>query len=123
MSDKRILIIEDEYDLAHALDEYLSDKGYEIEAVPSAEVGLSSVRKRVPDLILLDLILPGMSGLKFLEAIKGLREKETIPVIILSNIDNPDDLKKAREYNIEEYLIKTDWRLEDVVKKIEEALQ
>ena len=77
---------------------------------------------KLTDLILLDSILPGISGLEVLEELKPIRAEKNIPVIMLSNLDDPEDLKDAREYGIDEYLIKTDWRMEDVVKKIKQII-
>lgn len=119
---KKIVIIEDEHDLAVALQESLSQKGFVVRTAPSGEDGLKLIKDDRPDLILLDTVLPGMSGLDVLEALKSIRDEQNIPVIMLSNIDNPEDLKKARKYDIEEYLVKTDWRLDDVISKIKAAI-
>ena len=122
MGTKRILVVEDEPDLKEALEEHLSNKGFSVDGVGTAEDALEFVKKSPPDLILLDTILPGMSGIDFLEAVKDIRASHKIAVIMLSNLDNPGDLEKARAYDIEEYLVKTDWRLDDVIEKIRKAL-
>lgn len=119
---KYILIVEDEQDLADALKEHLQKKGHETKIVSTAEDALSSLEEKIPDLILLDIVLPGMNGFDFLDSTQDVREKNNIQVIALSNLDNAEDLKRAHHYGVREYLIKTDWRLDDVVAKIEKTL-
>lgn len=119
---KHVLIVEDEEDLATALKEHLSKRGCDVKAVSTAEDALSSLEEKVPNLILLDVVLPGMNGFDFLDTIRKNPEQQNITVIMLSNLDNPEDLKRAHHYDVREYLIKTDWRLEDVVAKVEKAL-
>lgn len=119
MASKRILVVEDEQDLVEALQENLSRKGHIVETATSAESALELMKKGLPDVILLDLIFPGMSGIDFLAAINDIRAQKNIPVIVFTNVDNPEDAKKAKEYNISDYLVKTDWRLEDIVAKVE----
>ncbi len=122
MKGRKIVIIEDENDLAAALQEELVRVGFVVRTASSGEEGVQDIKRERPDLILLDSMLPQMSGLQVLEELKTMREEKNIPVIMFSNSDNPDDIKKAREYNIEEYLVKTDWRLADVVQKIKDVL-
>ena len=123
MRSGNIVIIEDENDLASALKDALEGRGYVVRVALRGEEGLELVKKERPDLILLDLVLPDMTGIDILRELQPMRAEKHIPVIILSNLDNPDDLKEAREYNIEEYLIKTDWKLEDVIARIKEAIK
>lgn len=119
---KHILVVEDEQNLAEALKEHLEKKGFTAETVTSGEAALTAMNNTAPDLILLDIALPGMSGFDLLDQIQEMRAEKHTPVIMLSNLDNPDDLRRAHHYDVSEYLIKTDWRLDDVVKKIEKAL-
>lgn len=119
---KKIVIIEDEHDLAAALQESLSQRGFVVRTASKGEEGIGIIKQDRPDIILLDLILPDMNGIDVLKALKPIRDEQNIPVIVLSNIDDPDEFKEAREYDIEEYLVKTDWRLDDVIAKIKSAL-
>ena len=108
--------------MAAALQESLSGKGFTYRVASTGEKGLEMIKENRPDLILLDFLLPGMSGLEVLKELEPIRKEKNIPVIVLSNVDNPDDLKEARQYDISEYLVKTDWRLEDVISKIKSAI-
>ena len=73
---KHILIVEDEQDLAEALQEHLSKKGFDTEMVSTAEDALSALEGKVPDLILLDIVLPGMNGFDFLESTRDPGKEE-----------------------------------------------
>ena len=122
MKGVKILVIEDESSLATALQENLTGQGFAVTVADSGEAGLEIIKKSRPDLLLLDSILPGMNGIEVLKALKPMRDEKHFPIIMLSNLDNPEDLRAAREYDIEEYLVKTDWRLEDIVAKIKKAI-
>jgi DNA-binding response OmpR family regulator len=115
---KRILIIEDNPDLAAALCDALSEAGFEATSVATGEEGLELIKKDNPTLLLLDSILPQMSGMDVLKALQEYRKMHELKIIMLSNVDDPHELRAAREFDIEEYLIKTDWRMEDVIKTI-----
>lgn len=122
MHGKKIVIIEDEHDLAIALQENLTDKGFVVRVAETGEDALKLIQDDRPDVLLVDLLLPGMSGIELLEALKPLREEHNIPVIVLSNSDSREDLRDAKQYNIEEYLVKTDWKLADVIAKIKSVI-
>ncbi len=117
-----IVIIEDNVDLATALSDALVQQGYTVSRAQNGEEGISLIEKQNPDLLLLDTLLPEMSGIDVLESLKAYRAERNLKVIILSNVDDPEALKRARQYDIEEYLIKTDWRMEDVIKTIKKHL-
>ena len=119
---KKIVVIEDQEDLGEALLEALKDKGYEAKLASTGEAGVELIEKEYPDLLLLDFLLPGIDGLEVLERLKAKRDETPLPVVMLSNLDNPEDLSRAREYGIEEYLVKSDWRLEDVMEVVRKAL-
>jgi DNA-binding response OmpR family regulator len=122
MGKHKLLVIEDDVDLAVALKDSLSERGFNVTAVNTGEEGVQLIKSESFDIVLLDWLLPGMSGLEVLKEVDEVRQAKRLPVIILSNVDNPDDIKAAREYEIAEYLVKTDWRLDDVVQKIKGAL-
>lgn len=75
-----------------------------------------------PDLILLDLIMPHMDGLTFLKELRKDKWGKSVPVMILSNLSNPETEKEAAQYAIKDYIIKTDFCLTDILKKINDIL-
>jgi DNA-binding response OmpR family regulator len=123
MEKKKILVIEDEETLQKALKEYLTEEKFIVVSALDGEEGLVLSEKEQPDLILLDIVLPKIDGFKVLEGIKENRKTKNIPVILLTNLESVEDIQKAFEKGATTYLVKSDYKLEDVVKKIKETLK
>lgn len=119
---KKIIFIEDEPALQKALTAVLNNAGYEMVSALDGEIGLELIKKEKPDLVLLDLILPKMDGFQVLETIRKDPETARLPVMILSNLEENSDINRALELGATTYLLKTNYRLEDVVKKIADVL-
>lgn len=117
---KKILIVEDEHPLAHALELKMTHEGYEIMVASTGEVGLKEAISGKYDLILLDLILPGVDGFTILQEMK-LKKMKAV-VIILSNLGQDEDRKKAQEFGAKDYLIKSNVPLSDIVKVVKAAI-
>jgi two-component system KDP operon response regulator KdpE len=103
MTGPRILIVEDEAQLRLALHRYLTGLEYSVRGVEDAETGLRELRGFKPDLILLDLMLPGMSGVEFVREVR--REHET-PVVVLSALGDEATKVKALDEGADDYLTK-----------------
>lgn len=103
--NSKILVIEDGPEMADLLTLYLKNAGMSVESVPSAEEALSSLEKSIPDLIILDLNLPGMSGFEFLERFKK-NFKTATPVIIVSARDADDDIINGLNTGADEFITK-----------------
>lgn len=119
----KILIVEDDRALRVVVEDKLNSGGFSVLSAVNGEEGLRIAIKEKPDLILLDLIMPVMDGLSML---KNLREDtwgKTVPVLLLSNDDNPEHIGETLKDNAVDYLIKSDWELKDVIKKIKETLK
>lgn len=119
----KILIIEDESTLRKTMAEYLSAEKFEAVEAADGETGLELARKEIPDLILLDIILPKKNGLEVLEELKKDEKTKAIPVILLTNLESSEDIERAFEKGASTYLVKSDYRLEDIVRKIKETLK
>ncbi|TSC68045.1 MAG: response regulator with CheY-like receiver domain and winged-helix DNA-binding domain [Parcubacteria group bacterium Gr01-1014_66] len=119
---QKILFIEDMSALQHAMTQTLVQEGYQVYSALDGSIGLAIARKEMPDLILLDLILPGMDGFTVLAELKKQPDTTHIPVIVLSNLGGPEDIEKALRLGAAAYLVKTEYRLEEVLKKIKEVL-
>ena len=120
--DKKILIIEDEVTLNKSIAEFLAAENFEVVNALDGEVGLEMARKELPDLILLDIILPKKDGYEVLDELKKDEKTKDIPVILLTNLESQEDIVKAFEKGATTYLVKSDYKLQDVVKKIKTAL-
>lgn len=120
---KKILFVEDESALQRALTSILSEKGYEVLSALDGEIGLELAQKEIPDLILLDLVLPKKDGFEVLSGLKQNPSTKNIPVIILTNLESSLDVEKALQIGATTYLVKTNYKLEEVVEKITPFLQ
>ncbi len=120
---KKILLIEDEEALQQTMAEYLTDEKFEVLGAMDGQIGLTLAQTKSPDLILLDIVLPKMDGFAVLEEIKKDEKTKNIPVILLTNLESMENIQRAFEKGAVAYLIKADFKLEDVVKKIKEILK
>lgn len=120
---KKILVIEDEATLQKALVEILEQSGYEALSALDGEKGWELIEQEMPDLILLDIILPKMDGFEVLKRIKENEKTNRIPVIILTNLGDLNNVQKALELGANTYLVKADFHLDDVLDKIEHTLE
>ena len=120
---KKILFIEDERALQKTLGDAIIKEGYKVINALDGEIGLRLAKSEKPDLILLDLILPKKDGFEVLKALKEDPETREIPVIILTNLERIEDVDKALELGATTYLVKTQYKLEEVIEKIKKALE
>lgn len=120
---KKILFIEDEAALQEAFSGFLTSAGYKVISALDGEIGSRLARDKKPDLILLDLILPKMNGFEVLKKLKGENKTKDIPVIILTNMENIDDINKAINLGAKTYLVKTEYELGEVMEKIKKIIK
>jgi DNA-binding response OmpR family regulator len=123
MGKKRILIIEDETTLQRALSEFLTAEGFEVINALDGEEGLDLAKEKNPDLILLDIILPKKDGYEVLAEVKKDEKIGKVPVVLLTNLESAEDIQRAFDAGATTYLVKSNYKLEDVVKKIKEILK
>ncbi len=119
---KKILFIEDEPNLQNTMEKILIQEGFEILGALDGEKGLELIKKEKPDLVLLDLILPKKDGFEVLKEMKENEELKDIPVIVLTNLEGMGDVEKALNLGATTYLIKANYELGDVVKRIKQIL-
>ena len=119
---KKILFVEDEPTLQKALKEVLEKEGYDVLPASNGEEGLISAKEQKPNLILLDLILPKMDGFEVLKNLKADNECREIPVIVLTNLEGSSDVGRAIELGATTYLVKAQYSLDEVTKKIKEVI-
>lgn len=115
---KKILIVEDEKILGEMYRDKFIQAGFEVLWVSSAEEGIKAVPEMVPDLILLDMLLPRANGIGFMGWLKKEKDFSLIQVVAFSNYDDPKTKKEAEELGIKEYLIKTNYTPQQIVDKI-----
>ncbi len=118
----QILIVEDDKFLRELIAKKLIKEGYEVEEAIDGEDGVRKAKKIMPDLILLDLILPGIDGFEVLKRIKEDEKTASIPVVILSNLGQKDEIEKGLNLGAVDFLIKAHFTPEEIVEKIKLVL-
>jgi CheY-like chemotaxis protein len=121
---KTILVVEDDTILRDLISQKLKKENkYEIVEAIDGEEGIKKARETKPDLVLLDLILPGIDGFGVLEQIKKDPETAKIPVIILSNLGQKEEIEKGLKLGATDFLIKAHFTLSEIVKKVKTVLE
>ena len=117
-----ILLAEDDRILRKAGEATLKKRGYAVIAAVDGEDALAKAREHKPDLILLDVIMPKMQGFEVLASLKSDAATRDIPVIMLSNLQDESDVRKATEGGALDYLVKSNVPLDVLAARIAEAL-
>jgi two-component system phosphate regulon response regulator PhoB len=117
-SQPAVLIIEDDPFLQRAYRAKFSKEGFRVVLAGDGERGLALARETKPAVIILDLMLPKLSGLEVLKSLRAEAGTAAIPVVVLSNLGQEADQKAARSLGAVDYLVKANTRLEEVVKRV-----
>ena len=118
----RIAIIEDDPVISQMYRMKFEADGFEVRLADNGQRGVSVVEEFTPDIILLDMQMPGMSGAEALGEIRGKSWGKDIPVIILTNLGEEEAPKSLRSMNIHSYIVKADLTPRQVVGRVKEAL-
>ena len=119
----KILIIEDDRFLRELIARKLKNEGYEVLEAVEGEEGLRRIKEEKPDLILLDLILPGIDGFEVLAKAKEDPDTAQIPVIILSNLGQREEIEKGLRLGAIDYLIKAHFTPGEIIEKIKNIIR
>ncbi len=119
----KVLIVEDEEILLTALCEELKQEGFDAVGAKDGEEGVAKAASEKPDLILLDLVMPKLDGIGALKQMKENPETQNIPVVILTNLSDYDKVSSALSMGAMDYLVKANYRLEELVAKIKTVIK
>tara|TARA_B100001115_G_scaffold184008_1_gene184751 strand:- start:408 stop:1109 length:702 start_codon:yes stop_codon:yes gene_type:complete len=103
---KNILVVEDDSDIRELISFNLKNEGYQVFEANDGEVGIDKARNNNPDLILLDLMLPGIQGLDVCRIIKSDQETKEIPIIMVTALGQEEDIVKGLETGADDYITK-----------------
>jgi len=123
MNKKTILIIEDERAILEVVKNKLIKEGFNVLIARRGEDGLVSALKNHPDLILLDLVLPTLDGMSLLKKLREDSWGKKAKVIVLTNLGDAEKAEEAASRGVFDYLIKSEWKLKDVVVRVREKLK
>ncbi|MFH0818730.1 MAG: response regulator [Patescibacteria group bacterium] len=120
---KQILVAEDDKFLRKVYQVKLAKEGFDVIIAKDGEEALKMALQNKPYLILLDMVMPKMSGFDVLEAIRANKDTQKTKVIILSNLGQDSDIQKGKELGVLEYVVKSNTNLEDVISIIRKHLK
>jgi len=115
---KKILLVEDDVALSGVYKSRLDIEGFEVEEVNNGEDALSAAIKFKPDLILLDAMMPKISGFDVLDILRNTQETSDIRVIMLTALSQPKDKERAESLGVNDYLVKSQVVIGDVVERV-----
>ena len=117
-----VLLVEDDLFLAGIYQKKFEMEGYKVTLAENGEKGLVEAKKKHPDIILLDILLPKLDGFAVLEQLKGDAATKDTPVILLTNLGQKDDVEKGLETGAADYLIKAHFKPSEVLEKVIKVL-
>jgi len=123
MEKDKILIIEDDESLVKIIDEALDKEKFDTILALEADEGIEKAILEKPAIIVLDILLPGKSGFECLKTLKERKETRDIPVIILSNLGQNEEIREGLQLGAVDYLVKADFSIDEVVNKITKAIK
>jgi len=119
---KKILFVEDDDGLAQVYLTRLDAEGFEVKRVPNGEDALAAAIEFKPDLILLDAMMPQVSGFDVLDILRNTPETTNVKVIMLTALSQESDRQKAEQLGADDYLVKSQVVIADVIDKIKQHL-
>jgi len=120
---KKILLVEDDKFLRELMSKKLLSLGYEVSTAPDGETGIEMIKSEKPEVVLLDLILPGINGFDVLEKAKKDPETANIPVVILSNLGQSEDIERGLKLGAKDFLVKAHFTPQEIVNKLKTILE
>lgn len=118
-----ILIVEDEESLIRALKDNLEAEGYTVGTATNGEEAIKELQKQLPNIILLDLLMPKRDGFYVLEEVKKNPQWKQIIVIVLSNLGGDQEIKRVLDMGADDYFVKSQHPIEEIIKKVKEYLK
>jgi len=119
---KTVLVAEDDAFISKVYGLALKKEGFDVVFVRDGVEALQAIEKKMPDLILLDLVMPNMDGFVFLEKLRSNPATANIKVMILSNLGQESDIESVSQYNVLDYIIKSNTHIKEIVEKIQSIL-
>lgn len=119
---KKILLVEDDETLSETYIQRFSAEGFDVKRVPNGEEALSAALSFKPDLVLLDIMMPRVNGFDVLDILRNTPETVNSRIVVLSALSQPEDMEKAKELGADDYLVKSQVVLADIVDRVKQHL-
>lgn len=123
MPGNKILIVEDDKFLRGLIASKLAKEGFEVVEAVDGEDGVKKIPEAMPDLVLLDLLLPGIDGFEVLKQVKAIEASKNIPVIILSNLGAKEDIEKGLSLGAIDFMVKAHFTPEEIIEKVRTSIK
>lgn len=120
---KSVLLVEDEIALQEAVKLKLEKRGLEVWPTATGEEALTLLSQKKPTLVWLDILLPTMNGLELLRKFRENPSLKDLPVIVVSVSAGPEKIKQAFSLNVIDYLIKSDFTIDQIIQKVEDIIK
>lgn len=120
---KKVLIVEDDKFLSQVLKTRLEKEGFTVLQAMNGEEGIEAMKKEKPHLVLLDLIMPGVSGFELLERVSVDPQTSQIPIVVASNLGQEGDIERARRLGVREYYVKVKTSIDELTKMVKMMLE
>ena len=119
---QKIVVAEDDKLISHSLCDALKAEGYEAAAAFDGEEAVEKIAEIMPDLVLLDIMMPKLDGISVLRQIKANPSTARISVVVLTNIGDVETISKIVEAGGADYLLKSDQSVDDIIQKVKDVL-
>lgn len=123
LNNPKVLIVEDDMFVRDIYHIKFEKEGFEVILAENGVEAIRSLGEIIPDIILLDMVMPYMDGMEVLKKIKENKAWKKIPIIMLTNISEKDKINEGLEYGVNEYLIKSHFTPSEVVEKVQNILK
>lgn len=121
-TDKTTLWIEDDEFLSGLVSQKMAHEGRKLIRASRADEALTAIEAEIPDVIILDILLPGTNGFELLKQLREDARLAAVPIIVLSNYSQEDDIARAKSLGADRYLVKATLSLDDVMKNLDAVL-
>ncbi|MFQ6084192.1 MAG: response regulator transcription factor [Candidatus Aminicenantia bacterium] len=120
---KKILLIEDDFFLIDIYTTKLKEVGFSVDVATNGQEGLRKMKENIPDLLILDIVLPHIDGWEILKEIKKEEKLKNLKVVILSNLYQKEEIEKGLKLGADKYLIKAHYTPTEAVEEIKKVLK
>ena len=120
---KKILLVEDDSFIIEIYTTRLEEAGFEIESALDGESAIRRLKEKEFDLVLLDIVLPNLTGFEFLERIRNKEKLKNVKVLVLSNLGQKTDVNKAEKLGAIKYLIKAHYTPSEIAEEVKKILE
>ena len=111
-----ILVIDDDADGRELVAQFLEKSGYRVRSAPNGRIALIELSSEVPDVVILDLMMPEMNGIDFLQIIRGYLRWQSLPVIVLTAYPSGEHIEKIKQMGVKRIFTKANYQLADLLK-------